>query len=145
VVLRLLEPEHLGPVMTLVTDTFEQIFSQEMYLSILHTWPEGQIIDVENGRLAGVLLSMRRSATRGRILVMAVKTERRDAGIGTALLQAFVKQCAREGLTSVVLEVRVSNLRAQEFYRRYGFWEEDRIDNYYPDDENAIVMARNVV
>lgn len=144
-VLRLLEPEHLGPVMALVTDTFEQIFSQDMYLSILQAWPEGQIIDIENGRLAGVLLSMRRSATRGRILVMAVETEWRDAGIGSALLRAFVKQCAREGLMSVVLEVRVSNLRAQEFYRRYGFGEEDHIDSYYPDDEDAIVMTRNVV
>ena len=145
VVLLLLEPEHLGPVMTLVTDTFDQIFSQDMYLSIFQAWPEGQIIDVEDGRLAGVLLSMRRSSTQGRILVMAVETERREAGIGSALLWAFLKQCAREGLMSVVLEVRVSNLRALEFYERHGFREEGHLANYYPDDEEAIVMTRNVV
>lgn len=144
-VLRLLEPEHLGPVMTLVTDIFEQIFSEDMYLSIYQAWPEGQIVDMEGGRVAGVLLSMRRSATQGRILVMAVETERREFGIGSALLRAFLKQCAREGLMSVVLEVRASNLRAQEFYRRHGFREESHLANYYPDDENAIVMTRNVV
>ncbi len=131
--------------MTMVTDTFDQIFSQDMYLSILQAWPDGQIIDLEDGRLAGVLLSMRRSATQGRILVMVVETERREFGIGSALLRAFLQQCAREGLMSVVLEVRVSNLRAQEFYRRHGFREEGHLANYYPDDEDAIVMTRNVV
>ncbi len=144
-VLRLMEPEHLGPVMSLVTDTFEQIFSQEMYLSILQVWPEGQIIDVQDGRLAGVLLSMRRSATQGRILVMAVEPERRGSGIGSALLRAFLQQCVREGLMSVVLEVRVSNLRAREFYGRHGFREEGHLAKYYPDDEDATVMTRNVV
>lgn len=144
-VLRLLEPEHLGPVMALVTDTFDQIFSQDMYLSIVRAWPEGQIIDIENGRLAGVLLSMRRSSLRGRILVMAVETERRAAGIGSALFQAFMQQCKREGLVSIVLEVRVSNLRAQKFYVRHGFREDGHIANYYPDDEEAVVMTRNVV
>ncbi len=144
-VLRPLEPEHLGPVMTLVTDTFDQIFSQDMYLSIVRAWPEGQMIDMEDGRLAGVLLSMRRSSFQGRILVMAVKTERRAAGIGSALLRAFMQQCAREGLMSVVLEVRTSNLRAQKFYVRHGFREEGHLANYYPDDEEAVVMTRNVV
>ena len=132
-------------MMTMVTDTFDQIFSQDMYLSILQAWPDGQIIDLEDGRLAGVLLSMRRSATQGRILVMVVETERREFGIGSALLRAFFQQCAREGLMSVVLEVRVSNLRAQEFYRRHGFREEGHLASYYPDDEDAIVMTRNVV
>ena len=144
-VLRLLEPEHLGPVMALVTDTFDQIFSNDMYLSIVRAWPEGQIIDMENDRLAGVLLSMRRSSHLGRILVMAVENERRAAGIGSALLQAFMRQCKREGLISIVLEVRVSNLRAQKFYVRHGFREDGLIANYYPDDEEAVVMTRNVV
>ena len=140
-----MEPEHLGPVMVLVTDIFEQIFSQEMYMTIQQAWPEGQIIDVEGGRIVGVLLSMRRSATQGRVLVMAVAEGRRDSGIGTNLLNAFLRQCAREGIVSVVLEVRVSNLRAVEFYRRFGFQGSGPLPEYYPDGEDGILMTRNVV
>ena len=144
-VLRLFEPEHLGPVMALVTDIFEQIFSQDMYMAIQQAWPEGQVIDVEGGSIVGVLLSMRKSGTQGRILVMAVTEGRRDSGIGANLLNAFLQQCAREGMTSVVLEVRVSNLRAKEFYRRFGFQEVGPLPKYYPDGEDGILMTRNVV
>ena len=144
-VLRLFESEHLGPVMALVTDTFEQIFSQDMYLAIQQAWPEGQIIDVEGGRIVGALLSMRRSADQGRILVMAVTGERRAGGIGSNLLNAFLQQCAREGITSVVLEVRVSNHRAYGFYRRFWFQDAGPLPGYYPDGEDGILMTRNVV
>jgi ribosomal protein S18 acetylase RimI-like enzyme len=131
--------------MSLVTDTFQQIFSQDMYMAILQAWPEGQVTEVEGGRVTGVLLSMRRSATQSRVLVMAVATGRRDSGIGTRLLNAFLQQCAREGISSVVLEVRVSNLRAMEFYRRFGFREAGPLPAYYPDGEDGILMTRDVV
>jgi ribosomal protein S18 acetylase RimI-like enzyme len=145
VVLRLFEPEHLGPVMALVTDTFEQIFSQDMYMAIQQAWPEGQIIDLEGGRIVGVLLSMRRSLDQGRVLVMAVEHPHRGTGIGSGLLSAFLQQCSREGITSVALEVRVSNLRAQGFYRRFGFTEVGPLPSYYPDGEDGVLMTRNVV
>jgi ribosomal-protein-alanine N-acetyltransferase len=144
-VLRLFEPEHLGPVMALVTDTFELIFSQDMYLAIQQAWPEGQILDLEQGSVVGVLLSMRRSLDQGRVLVMAVEAEHRGSGIGGRMLGAFLQQCAREGMSSAVLEVRVSNLRAQEFYRRFGFTEVGPLPGYYPDGEDGVLMTRNVV
>lgn len=139
--MRQFEPRDLDAVMALVTGTFDQLFSQEMYLAIQQAWPEGQMIDVEGGRLAGVLLSMRRSATVGRVLVMAVADGYRDMGIGAHLLRAFLRQCAREGMVSVVLEVRVSNVRAQAFYRRFGFRHVEVLGAYYPDGEDGVLMG----
>ncbi len=141
VALRLFEPRDLRQVMALVTSTFDQVFSEEMYLALQAAWPEGQIIDVEEGRLAAVLLSMRRSATVGRILVMAVREGYRDMGLGSLLLRAFNQQCVREGIVSVVLEVRVSNMRAQEFYRRFGFRVVEPLVAYYPDGEDGVLMT----
>lgn len=142
--LRLFDPRDLKPVMALVTSTFEQVFTEEMYLALQQAWPEGQIIDVEDGRLAGVLLSMRRSATVGRVLVMAVREGYRDMGIGSLMLKAFVQQCVREGIVSIVLEVRRSNLMAQEFYRRFGFHMVEPLVAYYPDGEDGVLMALNL-
>ena len=139
--LRLFEPRDLDHVMALVTGTFDQLFSEEMYLALQQTWPEGQIIDVESGRLAGVLLSMRRGPTVGRVMVMAVREGFRDMGIGSHMLRAFIQQCMRESIASIVLEVRVSNHRAMEFYRRYGFRPVESMVNYYPDGEDAIIMT----
>jgi len=127
--------------MALVTGTFDQLFSEEMYLALQQTWQEGQIIDVENGRLAGVLLSMRRGPSVGRVLVMAVSESFRDMGIGSHMLRAFIQQCMREGIASIVLEVRVTNHLAQEFYRRFGFRPVEHLVAYYPDGEDAVVMT----
>ncbi len=141
VALRLFDPRDLEPVMSLVTSTFSQVFSEEMYLALQQAWPEGQIIDVEDGRLAGVLLSMRRSATVGRVLVMTVREGYRDMGIGSLMLRAFIQQCIREGLVSIVLEVRRSNMMAQEFYRRFGFRAVEPLVAYYPDGEDGVLMS----
>lgn len=143
-VLRLFEPRDLDEVMALVTRTFDQMFSEEMYMALYQAWPEGQIIDVEGGRLAGVLLSMKRGPTVGRVMVMAVNEGHRDMGIGSLMLRAFVQQCVREGALSIVLEVRASNLRAQEFYRRYGFRVFEPLASYYHDGEDAVVMALDI-
>lgn len=143
-VMRLIEPRDLDEVMALVTRIFDQVFSEEMYMALHQAWPEGQILDVEGGRLAGVLLSMKRGPTTGRVLVMAVGEGYRDMGIGSHLLRAFNQQCVREGILRVVLEVRASNLRAQEFYRRYGFRPVEPLVSYYPDGEDAVVMTRDI-
>ena len=142
--LRPFEPEDLDEVMTLVTRTFDQVFSQEMYLALQQAWPEGQVLWVEEGMVVGVLLSMRRSATQARILVMAIQEGLRDRGTGGELLRAYLRQCSREGIVSVVLEVRVSNKRAQAFYRRFSFREVGPLLSYYPDGEDGILMTRDL-
>jgi ribosomal-protein-alanine N-acetyltransferase len=139
-----MDPQDLAAVMNLVTGTFDQVFSEEMYLALQQAWPEGQIIDVEEGRLAGVLLSMRRGPTVGRVLIMAVAEGFRDMGIGSHMLRAFIQQCVREGVVSIVLEVRVSNFMAQEFYRRFGFRAVEPLVNYYPDGEDAVLMSLDI-
>jgi ribosomal-protein-alanine N-acetyltransferase len=72
---------------------------------------------------------------------MAVGEGYRDMGIGSHMLRAFIKQCVREGISSIVLEVRVSNHLAQGFYRRFGFRPVEPLVDYYPDGEDAILMS----
>lgn len=142
--MRPFEPEDLDEVMGLVTRTFDQVFSQEMYQALQQAWPEGQVLWVEEGKVVGVLLSMRRSATQARILVMAIREGLRDRGAGGNLLRAYLHQCSREGIVSVVLEVRASNKRAQMFYRRFSFREVGPLLSYYPDGEDGILMTRDL-
>ena len=51
-------------------------------------------------------------------------------------------QALEEGARSSFLEVRESNLAAQEMYRRFGYEETGRRRRYYRDnDEDAILMS----
>ncbi|MEJ2365021.1 MAG: GNAT family N-acetyltransferase [Deltaproteobacteria bacterium] len=76
---------------------------------------------------------------KGHVISMAVKSELRRKGIGTILLQEATAHCAGRPL---LLEVRVSNVGAQEFYLALGFNFIGRAKGYYHDGEDALLMER---
>jgi ribosomal-protein-alanine N-acetyltransferase len=95
-----------------------------------------------DGKIAGFLVSREiyssdsQYAAEREILNLAVATPFRRLGIATALLSHELN-LARE----VFLEVRESNTGAQTLYRKLGFREVGRRENYYESPaERAIVM-----
>ena len=78
-------------------------------------------------------------APNGHIISMAVRPDKRRLGIGTRLVQKAIDHCSEKSLR---LEVRVSNVGAQRFYRKLGFEIKTRIDSYYHDGEDALIMER---
>ena len=75
----------------------------------------------------------------GHLISMAVRSERRRMGTGTRLVQEAIAHCAGKPL---LLEVRVSNVGAQEFYLALGFNFIGRAKGYYHDGEDALLMER---
>jgi ribosomal-protein-alanine N-acetyltransferase len=75
----------------------------------------------------------------GQVISMAVRSELRRKGIGTSLLEEAVAHCGGKPL---LLEVRVSNVGAQEFYLALGFSFIGRAKGYYHDGEDALLMER---
>ena len=76
------------------------------------------------------------------IATIAVHPEFRRQGIGRALLTHALLAAAEQGARTAVLEVRASNLIAQEMYRKFGFLETARRPRYYKDNgESAVVMS----
>ncbi len=63
-------------------------------------------------------------------------------GVGSRLLRALAGELKTAGANQVFLEVRASNQRALEFYRRRGFAETGRRPCYYADPvEDAVLMT----
>ena len=66
-------------------------------------------------------------------------------GHGQALLDRLLHSCREHRLASLGLEVRASNRRARELYRRRGFAEVGRRGAYYPaafgTREDAVLMS----
>jgi [ribosomal protein S18]-alanine N-acetyltransferase len=54
-------------------------------------------------------------------------------GIATKLIRGVLLQARATGATSVLLEVRESNLAARRLYEKLGFKEQGRRSNYYRD------------
>lgn len=120
-----------------------------------HPWSRGNFVDSlasgyqcwvlrdRDGQLLGYFLLMA-IVDEAHLLNVAVGAGVQGQGLGRLLLNQAVA-CARGlGMESVLLEVRPSNARALEIYRRYGFAQIGRRKAYYPaidgQREDAIVM-----
>lgn len=76
------------------------------------------------------------------ISTIASDTQWRGRGIGELMLLAMIERSIELGAAMVTLEVRVSNLVAQNLYRKYGFEIVGRRTRYYRDnDEDAELMT----
>lgn len=75
------------------------------------------------------------------VATLATHPEFRRQGIGQRLLSYALRDLIQEGARRSFLEVRESNLAAQEMYRKFGYEETGRRRRYYRDnDEDAILM-----
>lgn len=75
------------------------------------------------------------------ITTIAVHPAHQRRGYGELLLNTLLDESIARGACWVTLEVRESNIAAQELYKKYGFSIVNTRRGYYSDnDENALVM-----
>ena len=95
------------------------------------------------GALAGYYLLMY-AVDEAHLLDVAVAGARQRQGLGRHLLDRIAARAREQGMASILLEVRPSNERALDVYRRHGYAEIGRRKGYYPAGpggrEDAIVM-----
>lgn len=94
-------------------------------------------------RLAGKIVGyagMILSDSEGHITNLAVDTPHRHRRIGMLLALRLIEMAMLKGLHWLTLEVRETNLAAQELYRGFGFRSVGLRKKYYSDGENAVIM-----
>lgn len=75
---------------------------------------------------------------------IAVHPEYRGIGAGNCLLEALIEICRIESVNHMTLEVRKSNVVAQNLYKKYGFAQEGLRKGYYGDNkEDALIMWKH--
>ena len=82
-------------------------------------------------------------AGEGDITNIAVHKDYRRLGIGKCLLEYLINLCKNLNCNTITLEVRESNLKAQNLYKSFDFTIDGIRKNYYEDTkENAILMRK---
>jgi ribosomal-protein-alanine N-acetyltransferase len=77
----------------------------------------------------------------GHVTTIAVAPEYRGRGIGELLLNGLIDQALTLNTDMLTLEVRVSNIVAQQLYLKYGFRTSGTRPRYYTDNgEDALIM-----
>ena len=81
----------------------------------------------------------------GHITNVAVHSDYRGKKIGDELVKELVNLCKNNNIVSMTLEVRVSNIVAQNLYKKYGFKLAGIRKEYYSDNkEDAMIMWNDV-
>lgn len=57
----------------------------------------------------------------GQLVNIGVRPEFRRLGIGALILEAGLAECRKRAMKTLFLEVRTSNEKAQNLYKKYGF------------------------
>lgn len=121
-------------------------------LSLKETWSLNSIEKELNNKLATYIVCLEDSkvlgfagswliASEGQITNVAVHPNSRGKGIGKYLMEKLIFVLKNKGCTDITLEVRKSNIIAQNLYKSLGFKQEGIRKNFYEDNkEDAIIM-----
>ncbi|GIU81479.1 MAG: ribosomal-protein-alanine N-acetyltransferase [Acidobacteria bacterium] len=80
----------------------------------------------------------------GHISTIGILPEHRRRGLAQRLLSHVEEMLKEKGLTIIRLEVRVSNIPAQNLYRKLGFAIVQRLAGYYSDGEDGFLMVKSL-
>ena len=142
---RPLTKKHLAEVMRLnlrcfkngenyTKHTFSYLFNAPNTLSYRAVTAGGESI--------GFVFLMINQNGSGHLTTIGVAPEHRRRGVGVLLLEQVDAALKNRDISTVVLEVRVSNGAAQNLYRSFGYSIVQRIENYYVNGEACYLMMK---
>lgn len=115
----------------------------ETFLSSFEVGHKGLICKNDNRMIGFIIFSP--IIPEAHILSISVRNEMQSKGIGTLLLKSMLDQCKVMNYKKIFLEVRVSNLKAINFYEKFGFSKDAIRNNYYTDNsEDALLMSLSI-
>ncbi|MCC6544026.1 MAG: ribosomal protein S18-alanine N-acetyltransferase [Nitrospirae bacterium] len=142
IVIEDMKEEDLFDVMQIEREAFSdpwaiEMFHSELFNSFSRLWVARQI----SGKLVGYFCFWR-VVDEAHIMNIAVLKNYRRKGIARIILLFAIDYWKIDGVKTVLLEVRRSNMAAQELYRKFGFNVIVCRTKYYKNPvEDALVMA----
>ncbi|MGD0979721.1 MAG: ribosomal protein S18-alanine N-acetyltransferase [Candidatus Bathyarchaeia archaeon] len=112
----------------------EEAFTKKQIALLLTDYNSISLTARENGEIVGFIVGMvypDGKAVNGHILTIDVSPSHRRKGIGQMLLQEMESIFAQKGVQACLLEVREGNVAAISLYRKLGYEEIGRLENYY--------------
>lgn len=142
--IRKLELKDIEKIVKLEEDIFGESLGYEMLSEEIDNpliW--FRVIEVNNdviGYIGGYFFM-----EDGEILNFLIEEEYQHLGYGTQLFNSIMDEASLIGIKRVTLEVRRSNKKGLNFYKKHNFKEISVRKHYYKNGEDAIVMMKELV
>ncbi|MBR7133699.1 MAG: ribosomal protein S18-alanine N-acetyltransferase [Clostridia bacterium] len=136
------EDEHIKGIAEIEAVTFAEPWSENVIAQAMKGGTDFFVaVDAEKRVLGYVGISA--VCGEGYIANIAVRSDSRLMGIGTALMNRIMDFANENGLEFVSLEVRASNQKALSLYEKFGFVQEGRRKGFYNNPkEDALIMTK---
>ena len=117
--------------------TFAYLFNEPRSLSYQAATPKGE--------MAGFAFVLLNDDGTAHLTTIGVSPEHRRRGIATKLLAHLDDVLRVKGVSTIILELRVSNTGAKNLYKDAGYSLVNRITKYYSDGEDCFLMVKSLV
>ncbi len=135
------EELHIPAVLEIEQAAFSPCWMEGSLLSQLDNEDAHFRVAAESGVVLGFSV-LHKAADEGELYQIAVQEQARRRGIGALLMKDAINYAKANGLVSIFLEVRKSNVPAVNLYKKNGFTVAGRRKNYYSSPvEDAIIMS----
>lgn len=145
--IRRARPTDIPRIMAIERECFVEPWDEEVFAQTLEWAPGYFFVALADGEIRGFVVGCMEntgSARYGHVSNLGVTAAYRRRGLGRFLVSRLERQFVLEGAEGVLLEVRVSNADAQDFYHRLGYREAFLLSGYYSNGEDALVMMKDI-
>jgi ribosomal-protein-alanine N-acetyltransferase len=121
-------------------------WADETFKTCLEANCKGWVVEIDKRVIGFVIASQ--SNDECHILNLCVRRDSQHQGWGSKLMAAALQSAKQKGIGIAYLEVRRSNTRAINLYKKMKFQQVGERKNYYPDPtgpEDALVFAKSLV
>ena len=120
--------------------SFPDPYDKATFLRFLVWENEGFLVAEDQGRILGYVIASSGQGS-GLIASIAVSPNYKRMGIGSTLMRAALDYLIGK-VREVKLQVSVTNTAAIDLYIKFFFRETGRIQRYYPNGDDALLMTR---
>ena len=136
----------LDAVLAIENEVYEFPWTRGNFIDSLAAGYEAWLL-VDGSAVVGYFLALQ-GVDEMHLLNISVAPAAQGRGHAREMLDALCQLCRQTGCLQLWLEVRESNARARQLYRRYGFSEVGQRRAYYPAAdgrrEDAVLMSLQV-
>ena len=129
--LRLMNESHIDGILEISNLSFNMPWSRESIVKELDNKVAYYVVAEDENKnvlgYGGVWIVV----DEGDITNIAVHPDYRKLHIGSMILKEMINLCASKNVTAMTLEVRKSNIPAQNLYKKFGFKAEAIREKYY--------------
>lgn len=125
----------------------EEAFFREQIAHFLKASDAVNLVAQVNGEIAWFILGLiehHKKSCVGHVYTIDVASRYRRMGVGLRLLEATEEDFQKRGAEACFLEVRFNNLAARELYRKNGYTELGKLENYYARGNHGIRLKKKL-